>query len=80
MPMWRVQPNIAGNLHGTSLHHSLTPCPPRPRTALRSVSAMATAASASFGGAALLGLATLGALLKVRSLEKKEAALTGGGA
>ncbi|KAI7835637.1 hypothetical protein COHA_010468 [Chlorella ohadii] len=42
-----------------------------------SVSAMATAASLSFGGAALLGLATLANLLKVKSLEKKEAQLTG---
>lgn len=49
------------------------PPPPRPR----SVSAMATAASLSFGGAALLGLATLASLLKVRGLEKKEAQLTG---
>jgi hypothetical protein len=38
---------------------------------------MATAASLSFGGAALLGFATLASLLKVRSLEKKEAQLTG---
>lgn len=38
---------------------------------------MATAASLSFGGAALLGFATLVSLLKVRSLEKKEAQLTG---
>ncbi|KAL4421257.1 hypothetical protein ABPG75_010548 [Micractinium tetrahymenae] len=42
-----------------------------------SVSAMATAASLSFGGAALLGVFTLANLLKVKQLEKKEAQLTG---
>jgi hypothetical protein len=38
---------------------------------------MATAASLSFCGAGLLGVATLLSVLKVKGLEKKEAQLTG---
>ncbi len=38
---------------------------------------MATAASFSFSGAALLGVLTMASLLKVKALEKKEAQLTG---
>ena len=54
--------------HHPSSSSSLPPC---------SVSAMATAASLSFGAAALLGLMTAASLLKVRGLEKKEAQLMG---
>ena len=39
---------------------------------------MATAASLSFTGAALLGALTLAGLFKVKQLEKKEAQLVGG--
>ena len=53
--------------------------PPPPTLPLPcSVSAMATAASLSFTGAALLGVLTLAGLLKVKQLEKKEAQLVGG--
>mmetsp|Transcript_1238 Transcript_1238/g.3679 ORF Transcript_1238/g.3679 Transcript_1238/m.3679 type:complete len:832 (+) Transcript_1238:121-2616(+) len=42
-----------------------------------SVSAMTTAATAAFGGAALMGLMTLVSLLKIRKQEKKELMITG---
>jgi hypothetical protein len=42
-----------------------------------SVSALATGATASFTGAAFFGLLMLKGYLKVRNLEKKEAALSG---
>ena len=73
-------------LHGSCL---ATQCPHAPPSHLAatlppalpcSVSAMATAASLSFTGAALLGVATLASLLKVKQLEKKEAQLVGGAA
>lgn len=74
-----VGPSICSAAHCVTVHYpgcSLA-APTCPALACRSVSAMATAASLSFGGAALLGFATLVSLLKVRSLEKKEAQLTG---
>jgi len=44
-----------------------------------SVSAMATGATISFGGAGVFGLLLLSSYLKVVKLEKKEAQLAGGG-
>ncbi len=42
-----------------------------------SVSAMRTAATAAFSGAALAGLVTLASLFKIRKQEEKEAMITG---